>query len=280
MGETACRTCDQTSPDPQDQAGDSKSARPSRAGGHQIRPERAWAGSHRRGARGPCLATNPAHRRALLRRLPRGRASTVPCHRGTAVVDLGQVAVMGRTCQRHVPRRVVASKCESPPVVVLDRGPRRAAASLTVHEPAAALIPLVHFSSNRGRDVTRGGRHVGVPDSLPGSLRPPEAAALQPLELLGHGDLDHRGEVAVRGRGSHQRLQTLELLAQLGRRRELDLVASRRKRLDHGGWRTHSRRTARNNFVQTKYGLRRRHRVGLRGSRGSRRWVRGSRTCG
>jgi hypothetical protein len=44
---------------------------------------------------------------------------------------------------------------------------------------------------------------------------------LEPLQLLGDGGLDDRSDVAVGYGGSHERPKALELLAKLGRSREV-----------------------------------------------------------
>ena len=88
-----------------------------------------------------------------------------------------------------------------------------------------------------GRGVTRRrvdpGRHL--PRSVPRGLRPAEPLRLEPLELLGDGQFDDRGQVAIGHRRPHERLQALQLVAEPGPGGELDLVAG-------GGEGLHARR--------------------------------------
>jgi hypothetical protein len=111
---------------------------------------------------------------------------------------------------------MVASHGERVPMMKLEDHPGRASAAPLVHVTPSILVPLVHGSPNGGRHVTRARRDVGILDGLARSLGPAETAALQSLELLGHGGLDHRTEIAVGDGRPHQSLQSLELLAQLG----------------------------------------------------------------
>ena len=64
----------------------------------------------------------------------------------------------------------------------------------------------------------------------PDGLRRPspgEPPRFEPLELLGDGLLDDRGQVAVGHRGAHESPEPLELVVELGGGGELDLVAGR-----------------------------------------------------
>ena len=70
-------------------------------------------------------------------------------------------------------------------------------------------------------------------ERLPWCLGPGEAPGFEPLELLGDGLLDDRGQVAVGHRGAHEGPQSLELVVKLGGGGELDLVATWGKGLDH-----------------------------------------------
>ena len=56
---------------------------------------------------------------------------------------------------------------------------------------------------------------------------PPEAAGLEPLELLRDSRLDDRGQIAVGHRGPHESAEALELVAERRAGRELDLVPAR-----------------------------------------------------
>jgi hypothetical protein len=57
------------------------------------------------------------------------------------------------------------------------------------------------------------------------------APGFEPLELLGDGTLDDRGDVAVGDLRPHEGREPLELVVQLGASGELDLVAPGRERL-------------------------------------------------
>ena len=72
-------------------------------------------------------------------------------------------------------------------------------------------------------------------ERLPRRLGPGEAPGFEPLELLGDGLLDDRGQVAVGHRRAHEGPQPLELVVELGGGGELDLVAGRGEGLDQRG---------------------------------------------
>jgi len=63
---------------------------------------------------------------------------------GSAVVELGQVAVVLGAEQADILRSVVASHAERMPVMELQSVPFRAAAALRVHESAPPGVALVH----------------------------------------------------------------------------------------------------------------------------------------
>jgi hypothetical protein len=70
-----------------------------------------------------------------------------------------------------------------------------------------------------------------------------EASGLESLELLGHGPLDDRAQVAVGKLGAQQGLEPLELVFELRARGELHLVAGGSERLDDAVRGAHSART-------------------------------------
>ena len=131
--------------------------------------------------------------------------------------------------------RVVTAVAERAPVVELEPLARRASSPLFVLVAASASVPLVHGSLHRGRDLARRGGGLALRERLPRRLGPGEAPGFEPLELLGDGLLDDRGQVAVGHRGAHEGPQPLELVAKLGGGGELDLVAGRGEGLDHRG---------------------------------------------
>ena len=142
-----------------------------------------------------------------------------------AVVDLGQVTVVAPTHQGDVGDRVVTA-AERVPVVELEPLARRASSPLFVLVAASASVPLVHGSLHRGRDLARRGGGLALRERLPRRLGPGETPGFEPLELLGDGLLDDRGQVAVGHRGAHEGPQSHELVVELGGGRELDPVAA------------------------------------------------------
>jgi hypothetical protein len=138
------------------------------------------------------------------------------------------------TAMRHGDR-VVTAESERVPVVELEPLARRASSPLFVHVAASASVPLVHRSLHRGRDPARRGGGLALRERLSRRLGPGEAAGFEPLELLGDGLLDDRGQVAVGHRGAHEGAQPLELVVKRGGSGELDLVAAWGEGLDHRG---------------------------------------------
>ena len=97
------------------------------------------------------------------------------------------------------------------------------------------LLPArKRLSSPRPGSGARGGGPA-LRERLPRHLGPGETPGFEPLELLGDGLLDDRGQVAVGHRGAHEGPQPLELVAKLDGGGELNLVASRGEGLDHRG---------------------------------------------
>src|SRR5262249_30908281 len=117
----------------------------------------------------------------------------------------------------------------------------RCSTSLCIDVAAAPAIAFVDGSPDRSRNIARAGRCLRVVELLPRFLGLRETAGLQPLQLLRHRRLEEGREIAVRNRGPHQGLETVELLDQLGTGRELDLVAGGSKGLDVRGERRSSR---------------------------------------
>jgi hypothetical protein len=125
------------------------------------------------------------------------------------------------------------------PVVVLESVALGASPAVVLHEAASTSVAPVDGTSDRGRDMP-GGRvrtdpgRVILRRALPRRARPTESSGLQPLELLGDGFVDDRGEIAVRHFRAQKCPKALELVAQLGARRELDLVPLGSERLEKG----------------------------------------------
>jgi hypothetical protein len=92
-------------------------------------------------------------------------------HGGSAVVDLGQIGIVGPTNERDVLDGVVATAGERMTMVELEPVTRSAPLAVVVHVAAAASLAFVHGSPDGGRDKTRLGGSVGFRESLPGVLR-------------------------------------------------------------------------------------------------------------
>ena len=92
---------------------------------------------------------------------------------------------------------MVASHAEGMSVVELEPVPRGAAPTLLVDVAAEVAVALAHRTPDGGGDVSRRGRRIGAASPLRGAHGLRVAAGLEPLELLGDGPVDDRGEVAV-----------------------------------------------------------------------------------
>jgi len=79
----------------------------------------------------------------------------MPRHRFAAVVDGGEVPVVGATEGRNVGRRVVAAQAEGVSVMELEPDASPAPLPLIVDIAAASLVPLVHRPPDRRRHVAR-----------------------------------------------------------------------------------------------------------------------------
>jgi hypothetical protein len=132
---------------------------------------------------------------------------------------------VGPAHQREVQDTVVATAGEGLLVVELEVVASGAAAPEPVPAGTAAPVALVHRPPDCGRDVARGGGGVGFGEIPPGRTGLGKPLRFDPLQLLGDGDVDDAGQIAVGHRGAHQGLQALELVAQLGAGGEADLVA-------------------------------------------------------
>ena len=139
------------------------------------------------------------------------------------------------TREGDVGDRVVTAVPERAAVMELESLARRAPSPLFVLVAASASVPLVHGPLHRGRDLACRGGGLALRERLPRRLGPGEAPGFEPLELLGDGLLDDRGQVAVGHGGAHEGPQSLELVVKLGGSGELDLVAAWGEGLDHRG---------------------------------------------
>ena len=74
-------------------------------------------------------------------------------HDVCAVVDLGEVGIVGATQEPEVPDRVAPTVAEGTAVVEFEPLARRAAPVLCVHVAAAVPVALTNSTPHRGRDV-------------------------------------------------------------------------------------------------------------------------------
>jgi hypothetical protein len=137
----------------------------------------------------------------------------VPSERLRAVVDLGEVAVVGPAHQADVVQIVAASEPEGMPVVVLEALALGASPAAGVHEAASTSVAPMDGTPNRGRNVPGPWVRAYPGRVLPRRARPTESSGLQPLELLGDRLLDDRGEIALRHFRAQECPKTLELVA-------------------------------------------------------------------
>ena len=94
-------------------------------------------------------------------------------------------------------------------MVELEKVAFGAAVAVLSNEGALAVVPLVHGTPDRSRDVTRRRLGLGLFDALSWCLRLAKALRFETLELLGHGLLDDGREITVRHRSAHECLESL-----------------------------------------------------------------------
>ncbi|HUH04836.1 MAG TPA: hypothetical protein VML75_22720, partial [Kofleriaceae bacterium] len=132
-------------------------------------------------------------------------------------------------------------------VMELQPAALRAAAPLIANERALIAVALAHRAPDRRRDVPRPRRWIGIGHaaarpstrfavraSLAQDARP-VVSGVAPLldrgELLRDGNVDQRGQIAVRNLVAHLGFEARKLGLERGVGSELDLVAIRGKRL-------------------------------------------------
>jgi hypothetical protein len=147
---------------------------------------------------------------------------------------LGQESVVRAAHEGEIRRPVVSTHPERTAVVVLEAVPLFAPPPPQAHETALATVALTHGSTNGRRDVARGGRRVGLRESLAGTARRAELTGFHPCELLADGCLDDGREVTVRDLRAHEPAKPLELPVKFGAGGELHLVAARREGMEDG----------------------------------------------
>ena len=163
----------------------------------------------------------------------------MPRHRLAPVVDLGQRVVVASALRA----RCSPGECSPPwpngrrwwnssPSLAVQRRPW---SSTKRQRPPSRSYTARRTAAGTCRDARRVDPSRHLPRGLPRGLRPAEPLRLEPLELLGDGQFDDRGQVAIGHRRPHERLQALQLVAEPGPGGELDLVAS-------GGEGLHARR--------------------------------------
>jgi hypothetical protein len=134
---------------------------------------------------------------------------------------------VGSTHEPNIRWTAVAAAAKRIVVVELEASTLDTAATLPIYERALTAVSLPHDAPDRSLDVPRRTRRVGLFETLPRRPGFRKPSGLEPLELLGHSGFDDRGQVFV-----HERLETLELVAQLRTGCERHLVPRRRKGLD------------------------------------------------
>ncbi len=119
---------------------------------------------------------------------------------------------------------MASTNTERVDVVVLEMVRLVASPPRAVHVAAPVPVAFLYRPADCGRDVSRPGRGVRIPEARARVARRCEPPRLEPLELLGHGRFDHGAEISARDLRAHERLKPLEFLAQSGTGRELHLV--------------------------------------------------------
>jgi len=116
-------------------------------------------------------------------------------------------------------------------VVKLEPMTLRTTLSPGTHERAPAAVALPNGAPDRGGDVARARRRIGIIDALSRLRRFAVALRFDPFQLVGHRRVDDDFEI---GPPRHERLEARELVAKLPARGELHFVGRFRQRLDHG----------------------------------------------
>jgi hypothetical protein len=131
---------------------------------------------------------------------PRG-ALAVSRHGLTAEVELGLVLIVSPSAKLDLVRVVIAPASKRVSVVVLELtgiGAGAAPPRCLVHKGALSAIALEDRAPDRGRDVARARRRVGVLQGLLRLVSRAEASALQLAEEQLHGLVHDLGQIAIR----------------------------------------------------------------------------------
>jgi hypothetical protein len=150
-------------------------------------------------------------------------------HHGSPEVAVGLVLVVGVAHETDISQRVLAAQGIRKSVVVLEPVSFLAPLTRGVGVAAAPFVAIVDGALQGRGNVAIGRGRVFRQRLLPRCLREAEALSFEALQLLGHGSLDHLGQV-----GRHQLLEALQLPPQIRAGRELHFVAFGSEGLDDG----------------------------------------------
>jgi hypothetical protein len=99
-----------------------------------------------------------------------------------------------------------------------------AAAAIFANKGTLTLVTLVDSASNRSRNVPGRRYRLGFFEALSRSFRLAKPLRFEPFELFRHCLLNNGGKIAIGNGRSHERPQSLQLVAELSASRELNLV--------------------------------------------------------
>src|SRR5262249_54024880 len=149
-----------------------------------------------------------------------------------SVVVLRDEAVVQWTHQTDCVWSMVAAEAEGIAEVQFQAVTLGAATSLLVQVTALHPVSPRDEALDGRRDVPRRSRRIAVPQLFPRFAGRPEPPCLEPLELLGHGLLDDRGEISVGDLRPHEGPKSFQLVVKTGTGGKLDLVSGGREGLD------------------------------------------------
>lgn len=148
------------------------------------------------------------------------------------VVPLRQVLVMGPAHQPYVPNNVRPAPAERLLMMKLEPAPLGTAPPVRRNEGASIAVALAHRTPDRRRDRAARRRGISRGNTRARPLCPGIATLLDCRQLLSDRDLDQHRQVAIWNLVPHRGGQSIQLFFQRVARRELNLVASRRQRLN------------------------------------------------
>ena len=134
---------------------------------------------------------------------------------------------MGTAREADVLGAVVAAPPEGLDVVKLELLGFGATPARRIDIGTPSAIARVNGASDRSRNIAGRRRRVRLFQALSGGLGSAVTLGFELFELFRHGRVDDRREIGGVTRGSHERLEPLELVAKLGTGRKGDLEARR-----------------------------------------------------